>query len=74
MFEDTKWVIIIRKSKDRQCNGQNKKDKRYKQRSTKITHKTKDRITRTPLKTGMNSGAPEGYVVPAPLLASVVLL
>jgi hypothetical protein len=25
-----------------------------------ITHTTKDRVTRTPLKTGMNSGAPEG--------------
>jgi len=23
------------------------------------TYKTKDRVTRTPLKTGMNSGAPE---------------
>jgi hypothetical protein len=23
------------------------------------THKTKERVTRTPLKTGMNSGAPE---------------
>ena len=29
------------------------------QRSTKHAHKTKDRITRTPLKTGVNSGAPE---------------
>ena len=27
-FEDTKVVIIIRKSKDRQHNGQKKKDKR----------------------------------------------
>jgi hypothetical protein len=27
-FEDTKWVIRIRKSKDRQHNGQKKKDKR----------------------------------------------
>jgi hypothetical protein len=26
--------------------------KRKKQRSTKYTHKTKDRVTRTPLKTG----------------------
>ena len=26
-FEDTKWVIRIRKSKDRQHNGQTKKDK-----------------------------------------------
>ena len=33
---------------DRQHNGKKKKDK---QRSTKHTHKTKDRVTRTPLKT-----------------------
>ena len=25
-----------------------------------ITHKTKDRVTRTPLKLGVNSGSPEG--------------
>jgi hypothetical protein len=31
-----------------------------KQRSTKHTYKTKDRVTRTPLKPGVNSGAPEG--------------
>jgi hypothetical protein len=49
-FEDTKEVIRIRKSKkNRQHNGQKKKGK---QRSTKHTHKTKDRVTRTPLKTG----------------------
>ena len=48
-FEDTKRVIRIRKSqKDRQHNGQKKKDK---QLSTNHTHKTKDRVTRTPLKT-----------------------
>jgi phage gpG-like protein len=35
--------------KDRQHNGQMKKNK---QRSTKHTHKTKYRVTRTPLKTG----------------------
>jgi len=28
--------------------------------STKHTHQTKDRVTRTSLKTGVNSGAPEG--------------
>jgi hypothetical protein len=39
-FEDTKVVIKIRKSKkDRQQNGQKKKDK---QQSTKHTHKAKD--------------------------------
>ena len=41
-----------------------------------ITHKTKDRATRTPLKTGMISGAPERLAVPAPLveLTEVVAL
>jgi hypothetical protein len=51
-------VIRIRKSKNRELNGQKKKDKNDKQRSTKHTYKTKDRVTRTPLKTGVNSGAP----------------
>ena len=36
------------------------KVQRDKQRSTKHTYKTKDRVTRTPLKTVVNSGAPEG--------------
>jgi hypothetical protein len=47
-FEDTKGLIRIRISKNRQNNGQTKKDK---QRSTKHTHKAKYRVTRTPLKT-----------------------
>jgi hypothetical protein len=51
-FEDTKEVIRIRKSKNRQHNGQKKKDKKDKQRSAKHTHETKDRVTRIPLKTG----------------------
>ena len=45
-----------------------------KQRSTKRTHKTKDRVTRTPLTIGgelRNSGR---LAVPAPLVASVVLI
>ena len=50
-FEDIKGVIRIRKSKNRQHNGQRKINK-DKQRSTKHTHTTKDRVTRTPLKTG----------------------
>jgi hypothetical protein len=50
-FEDTKGVIRIRKSKkNRQYNGQEEKVHKDKQRSTKHTHKTKDRVTRTPLK------------------------
>jgi hypothetical protein len=36
-------------------NGQKKK-----QRTKKHRHKTKDQVTQTPLKTGVNSGAPEG--------------
>ena len=54
-FEDTKGVIKIHESKDRQHNGQKKKDKRTKEQTTiyKHTHKTKDRVTRTQLKTGV---------------------
>ena len=37
-----------------------RKIKKDKHRSTKDAHKTKDRVTRTPLKLGENSGAPEG--------------
>ena len=69
-FDDTKRVIRIRKSKK---NGQ-RKGQKDKQRSTKHTYKTKDRVTRTPLKTGMNSGAPEGYAVSVPLVTPVVLI
>ena len=58
-FEDTKGVIRIRKSKDRQYNGQKKKNKRTNNDIQNIAHKTKDRVTRTQLKTGVNSGAPE---------------
>ena len=60
-FEDTKGVIkicILRKN--RQHNGQKKKVQKDKQRSTKHTHNTKDRETRTPLKTGVNSQKMEG--------------
>ena len=42
-----------------------------KQRSTKQTHNPKDRVT---LKTGVNSCAPEGWAVPAPLMVPVLLL
>jgi hypothetical protein len=40
--------------------GKVQKDK---QRSTKHTHKTKDRVRRTPQKTGGELGAPEGLAV-----------
>jgi hypothetical protein len=41
-----------RKSKDRQYNGQKKKDKKTNNYLQNITQNTKDRPTRTPLKTG----------------------
>ena len=48
VFEGTKGTNRIRKSKKNMLyNGQKKKDK---QRSTKHTLKTKDRVTRTSLK------------------------
>jgi len=46
-FEDTKGVIRIRKSKRTQWPKE--KEQKDKQRSTKHTHKTKYRVTRTPL-------------------------
>ena len=52
-FADTKGVIRIRISKkNRQHNGQKKKYKRTNNDLKKHTYKTKDRVTRTPLKTG----------------------
>ena len=56
MFEkeskDIKGVIRIRKSKKDRRNDQMKKDKRTNNDLQNTTHKTKDRVTRTPLKTG----------------------
>jgi hypothetical protein len=45
-----------------------------KQRSTKHIYKGKGQVTRVPLKTGLNSGAPEWSVDPDPLVAPVVLI
>ena len=39
-----------------------------------ITYKTKDRVTRSPLKAAVNSGTPGGWAVPVPLVTLVVLL
>jgi hypothetical protein len=72
--EDTKGFIRIRISKK---NKQHDDQKRIsKQWSIKHTYKTKDRVTRTPLKTGVNSGAPEAWAISAPrvnLIANPVL-
>ena len=76
MFENTKWVIRIRKSKKpRQLNSQKKKRQKDKQRSTKhYSDKEEDEATRTPLNPGMNTGAPEGLAVPVPHVAPDVSL
>ena len=51
-FEDTKGAIRIRISKNRKHNGQKEKVQMDKQRSTKHTYKTNERVTRTQIKTG----------------------
>jgi len=52
------------------------KRKRTKGQTTiyKDTHKTKDRVTRTPLKPGMNSCAPEGGTRRANLVTKPVIM
>jgi hypothetical protein len=60
--------------KGKQHNGQRKKDKRTNNHIQDSTQKTKDQATRTPLKPGMNSSAPEMLGVLAPLVTPVVLL
>jgi len=48
-----KWVIRSREAKTNiHHNDQKKKGQKDKHRSTTHTHKTNDRVTRTPLKTG----------------------
>ena len=47
---------------------------KIKPRSTKHTHKTKDRVTRTPLKTGVDLRCSGRVAVPAPLVAPVVII
>ena len=44
-FEDSKWIIRIHISKDRQYNGKTKKDKRTNNNLQNTTNKTKDRAT-----------------------------
>ena len=48
--EDTKEIIRIRLTKNRQHNGKKKKYKRTNNDRQNITQKTKDRVTRTQLK------------------------
>ena len=73
-FDDIKGVIRIRKSKDRQCNGQKeKKDKRINNNLQNITQKTKDRAKQTPPKTCGDLRFSRREAVPAPRVAPVVL-
>jgi hypothetical protein len=55
-FRRYQMAIRTRKSKDRKHNGK----KRRKTDLQNTTQKTKDRVTRTRLKTGVSSGAPDG--------------
>ena len=56
-IEDTKEVIrIVYRKKTRQHNGKKKKHKRTNNDLQNTTQKTKDRVTRTPLKTGDELG------------------
>ena len=57
----------------RQSNGQTKTDKRTNNDLQNTTHKTKDRVTRTPQKPEVNSGAPAWSAVSAPLVAPIAL-
>ena len=50
------------------------KVQKEKQQSARHTYQAKGRVTRVPLKTGVNSGAPEASVDPDPLVALVVLI
>jgi hypothetical protein len=56
-----KWVMNQKPhtKKDRQRNGQKKKDKRTNNDLQNTTQKTKDRATRTQLKPEVNSRVPD---------------
>lgn len=74
-LEDTKSVIISPKSKkDRQCNGQMKRNKRVNHDIHNNIQNTNDLATRTKKKTGVNSSTPEGEAVPISLVLLVVLI
>ena len=53
-FEDAKGIIRIRMSKKNRRHNSQKKIKKDKQRTTKHTYETKDRVSRTPLKPVVN--------------------
>ena len=60
-FEDKKGVFRICKLKKRHTTRwQQKKDKGINNGLQNITHKYRDRVTRIPLKSGVNTGDPGG--------------
>jgi len=67
-FEDAKWAIRGNKSKDRQYNGQNKKQK-DKALSTRYCTAYTSLRNMNPIKTAVNLGAPEGWAISASLMA-----
>jgi hypothetical protein len=56
-FEDTKWVLTIRKSKNRQRNGQEKKDSKT-ENGLQNTIQKKNKATRTSLKPRFKLSSP----------------
>ena len=55
------YITVMKKSlKTPKTQWPKEKVQKENQRSIKHTHKAKDRVTRTPLQTGVNSGDPEG--------------
>ena len=79
--QTTQWPLKIPKGgnqnpyiEEQTTQWQQEKVQTNKQQSTKHTYKTKDQLTRTPLKIWVNSCVPEGLAVPAPLVAPVWLI
>ena len=70
-FEDTKGAIRIRIPTTQWPKEKVQKDKQW---STKHTYKTKDRVTRTPIKTEGKLMCSGRVGVPAPIVAPVVLI
>lgn len=69
-FEDAKWAIRGNKSKDRQYNGQNKiKKQKDKTLSTRYCTSYTSLRKMNPIKTAVNSGAPEWWAISASLMA-----
>ena len=58
-FEDTKWGNQNPYIEEQTTQWPKEIVQKDQHQSTKHTYKTRDRVTRTPLKTGVNSGAPE---------------